>query len=182
MRKHHLVKVGLMGTVGRFDAIDFRCYPRDTRVIVRTHRGLESGIVFCDLEDEHEWTTATDGELLRQTSVEDLMILERLERYRDKAFEACQRLIDQRGCKGILVDVEHTFDGESVFFYFMGEINPELESVMNELSEVYQRKVRFRKFSETLANGCGPNCGSEDQGCSSAGCGSCALVGGCKAK
>jgi hypothetical protein len=80
----------------------------------------------------------------------------------------------------LLVDVEHTFDGESVYFYFLGEITPELEALTEELGAVYARKVRFKKFSETLANGCGPNCGTGEGSCSPSGCASCSLSGGCR--
>lgn len=178
----HLVKTGLMGVVGQYDAIDFGQYPRDTQVIVRTERGLESGFVMCELGESALDSFPVSGQLLRQASGEDLLVLERLERYRDKAFDACERLITQRGLSGLLIDVEHTFDGESVYFYFMGEITPELESLTQELGEVYERKVRFRKFSETLANGCGPTCGTAEGNCSPTGCSSCSLSGGCGKK
>jgi cell fate regulator YaaT (PSP1 superfamily) len=171
-----------MGVVGQYDSIDFRQYPPETHVIVRTERGLESGFVICELDVSESGQFPVSGQLLRQTSAEDLLILERLERYRDKAFDACERLITQRGLSGLLIDVEHTFDGESVYFYFMGEITAELEALTQELGEVYERKVRFRKFSETLAKGCGPNCGTAEGSCSPTGCSSCSLVGGCGKK
>ena len=36
-----------MGQVGRFAAVDAVRYPRRSRVIVRTRRGLEMGEVLC---------------------------------------------------------------------------------------------------------------------------------------
>ncbi len=178
----HLVKIGLMGVVGRFDSADFNLYPRDSHVICRTVRGLESGTVICSIEDESGNDSATfsqdlSGEILRRVGSEDDLILERLERHRDKAFHACQKLIVERDVPGVLVDVEHLFDGESVYFYFLGDVDERLEAITNELASTYERKVRFKKFAETLANGCGPDCGSGDK-CSSSGCGSCALAGG----
>lgn len=173
----HLVKIGLMGAVGRLDAADFHPYPRDTRVICRTARGLELGTVLCPLDD-HGVSGSSDGQLLRRVGDEDELILDRLDRFRDKAFEACQRLIEERQLSAVLVDVEHLFDGESVYFYFLGNVDPELEQLTSELGATYERKVRFRKFAETLANGCGPDCGT-GAGCGTSGCGSCALAGGC---
>lgn len=186
MGRQHLVQVGLMGVVGCYDAIDFRSYDRDTRVICRTSRGLEAGKVMCDVTDPAmsavEFSNEMPkGELLRQSGREDDLILERLERHRDKAFQACEKLLAEREISATLVDVEHLFDGESIFFYFLGETTPELEAVTAELAETYERKVRFKKFAETLANGCGPDCGTGDSGCSSGGCGSCSLSGGCGA-
>ena len=184
MGRQHLVQVGLMGVVGCYDAIDFRSYGRDTRVICRTSRGLESGKVLCDVTDADMRTANRSnemptGELLRQSGREDDLILERLERHRDRAFHACEELLAEQSIAATLVDVEHLFDGESIYFYFLGETTPQLEAVTAQLAETYERKVRFKKFAETLANGCGPDCGTGESGCSSGGCGSCSLAGGC---
>lgn len=176
----HLVKVGLMGVVGQYQSPDFTVFARDAQVICRTLRGLEFGEVICPLDQESHGDSNPDGQILRQVGTEDQLILERLERHRDKAFEACQNLIQERRLPGVLVDVEHLFDGESVFFYFLGEVDPQTEALTNELAETYERKVRFKKFAQTLAEGCGPECGTKD--CSSSGCGSCALSGGCGSK
>jgi len=119
------------------------------------------------------------GELLRQSGREDDLILERLDRHRDRAVHACEELLAERSITATLVDVEHLFDGESIYFYFLGETTPQLEAVTEQLAETYERKVRFKKFAETLANGCGPDCGTGESGCSSGGCGSCSLAGGC---
>jgi hypothetical protein len=186
MGAQHLVKTGLMGMVGRYDAPDFTRYPRDARVICRTDRGLEQGTVICDLEGrdstDESPTVHLDGQLLRRVGREDELILTRLDRYRDKAFFACQKLIDERQLPAILVDVEHLFDGESVFFYFLGEVDARLESLTHELGTEYERKVRFKKFAETLANGCGPDCGTGATGCGTGGCSTCAVSGGCGIK
>ena len=173
----HLVKTGVMGLVGRFRSVDHVTYPRNHRVICRTSRGLEFGEVVCQITEKED--SQDDGELLRTVTQNDEMILERLQRHRDRAFLACQKLISDRAIPAVLVDVEHLFDGQSLFFYFLGDVSPELEALTSQLAETYEAKVRFRKFSETLVNGCGPDCGTKEGGCSSGGCGSCKLAGSC---
>ena len=178
----HLVRVGLMGSVGKFVAADSCVYVRDSEVICRTDRGLEIGQVICDLPEADSFdpeSDSTDGAILRPTTPEDQLILDRLDRHRDKAFFACQKLLKENGFNNVLVDVEHLFDGESVFFYFLGKPDPALEKLTEQLAETYDRKVRFKKFAESLAEGCGPDCGTKDGGCSSSGCGSCKLSGSC---
>ena len=177
----HLVKTGLMGVLGTFEAHDFQIFPRDQRVVCRTRRGLEWGVIVCDL-DSDSMTDSVDGDLLRPTTPDDEMILERLERFRDRAFEACRQLLAERQLSATLVDVEHLFDGESVFFYFLGDIDHGVEAITAELAQAYDRKVKFKKFAEMLSQGCGPECGTKDNGCSSSGCGSCAISGGCGSK
>jgi cell fate regulator YaaT (PSP1 superfamily) len=167
-----------MGWVGRYQAADFRVYPRGCRVICRTERGLEVGNVLCALDGPGDLPVA--GTLLRQLGVEDQLIVNRLEKFRDRAFQACADKIVQRGLDSILVDVEHLFDGQSLYFYFVGEVSAELESLTAELAETYDRKVRFKKFAETLSHGCGPGCGTTASRCeTSGGCASCGISGGC---
>lgn len=171
-----------MGMVGRYEAADYNQYSRDTRVVCRTERGLEVGKVLCAVDSANKLPIS--GTLLRQLGNEDKMILDRLDKFRDRAFAACQAKLAERQLNSILVDVEHLFDGESVFFYFLGEMEPELEAVTEELAETYDRKVRFKKFAETLAQGCGPGCGTTASKCGSegGGCASCSLAGGCGSK
>lgn len=177
----HFVRTGLMGLVGQFRSVDHITYPRSHQVICRTDRGLEFGEVICAVEHPNR---KEDGELLRSVTANDQMILERLQRHRDRAFQACQKIIQERELPAVLVDVEHLFDGQSLYFYFLGEVDPQLESITTELAEAYEAKVRFRKFTESLVNGCGPDCGTQEgAGCSTAGgCGSCGLSGACGSK
>lgn len=165
-----------MAKVGSFVAADSNVYPRDAKVICRTDRGLEVGSVICNIDDCDG--PAQEGTLLRKVTPDDQRILDRLEKFRDKAFFACQQLVQQNGFKSVLMDVEHLFDGESVYFYFLGEVDPQLESLTAQLAETYDQKVRFKKFAETLANGCGPDCGTKESSCGS--CSGCAIAKACK--
>ena len=167
-----------MGLIGRYQAADFCVYPRGCQVICRTDRGLEVGSVMCSIDEQSDLPVA--GMLLRQLGSEDKLIVNRLEKFRDRAFKACSEKIVQRKLSSILVEVEHLFDGQSLYFYFIGEVSSELEALTEELAETYDRKVRFKKFAETLAHGCGPGCGTTASKCGTAGgCASCSISGGC---
>ena len=81
------------------------------------------------------------------------------------------------------MDVEHLFDGQSLFFYFLGEIDSEVTVLTESLAEAYEAKVQFRQFTESVTAGCGPDCGTEQAaGCASTGCSSCSLSSGCAAR
>jgi cell fate regulator YaaT (PSP1 superfamily) len=168
-----------VGHVGRFAAVDAACYPRRTRVICRTPRGLEVGEVLSVAENDGG---AADGALLRRVTVEDELLLSRLEKHRDAAFRACTEKLAERGIGAVLVDVEHLFDGQSLFFYFLGEASAELDALLAELAEVYDAQIQFRRFADTLAAGCGPGCGEEaaGQGCHDGGCTTCAITHACR--
>lgn len=173
-----------MGQVGRFAAVDAVCYPRRSRVIVRTRRGLEVGEVLCppdDSDNSDDGRSFADGQLLRGVTLQDELLLARLEKNRQDAFAACSAMLAMNRVPAVLVDVEHLFDGQGLFFYFLGDVTPELEAYTGRLAETYEAKVQFRKFTETLIEGCGPGCGTEaakgQGGCES--CTSCAVASAC---
>jgi cell fate regulator YaaT (PSP1 superfamily) len=184
MSRYHLVRVGAMGQVGRFATVDSVSYPRRSRVIVRTRRGLEVGDVLTPPDDCDEASSFPDGELLRGITVQDELLHARLEKNRQEAYAACAQMLGDSGMSTVLVDVEHLFDGQGLFFYFLGDVSPELEAFTGQLAETYEAKVQFRKFTETLIEGCGPGCGTEEAkgqgGCDS--CGSCAVASACGTK
>jgi hypothetical protein len=184
MSRYHLVRVGAMGQVGRFAAVDAVRYPRRSRVIVRTKRGLEIGNVLTEPDDADDGRAYADGDILRGMTVADELLEARLEQNRHAAYEACATLIAEHKLPTMLVDVEHLFDGQGLFFYFLGEVPPVIESYTGRLAEAYETKVQFRKFTETLIEGCGPGCGTEEAkgqgGCDS--CTSCAVASACGTK
>jgi cell fate regulator YaaT (PSP1 superfamily) len=180
MLGQHFVRIGLLGSVGRFAAADRQRFARGTRVVCRTFRGLEVGEVLSPADQDSD---ASDGTLLRRVTVEDDLLISRLEKNRDEAFQACASRLTQLHSPAVLLDVEHLFDGQSLYFYFLGDTTPELDSLTAELAEAYEAKAQLQKFADTLTAGCGPNCGTEEGGgCSTGGCSTCAVGCGTRAK
>ncbi len=181
MGLHHLVRVGTLGTVGRFTAVDAVGYPRHSRVVVRTARGLEAGEVLMPPADAPDGAAA-DGSMLRGLTVEDELLEVRLRRNRQAAYDACAAKLAGLGLPTVLVDVEHLFDGRTLVFYFLGEMTPALESVTDELAELYEGQVQFRRFSDAVTEGCGPACGTDEAaGCKTCVTG-CAVAGACSTR
>ena len=170
--RQHLVRVGALGHVGRFTAVDAVRYPRNSRVVVRTGRGLELGEVLSPPGESADEGNA-DGSILRGLTIEDQLLAARLEMNRQAAFEACAARLTAISSPAVLMDVEHLFDGQTLLFYFLGEVTPELEAITDELAELYETHVQFRRFAEAVETGCGPGCGTD----AAAGCKTC--VSGC---
>ena len=181
MSLYHYVRVGALGQLGRFQAIDARRYPRDSRVVLRTVRGLEIGHVLAPPDRDDQDQGQPDGSILRGMTVEDELLADRLEKNKHRAFEACTQRLADLNEEATLIDVEHLFDGRSLIFYFLGAITPAIERITGELADTYESKVKFRNFTDALTNGCGPNCGTENAegGCKS--CVSCAVSAACGA-
>jgi cell fate regulator YaaT (PSP1 superfamily) len=165
----HVVRVGALGHVGRFLAVDATCYPRGSRVIVRTARGLEVGEV---LAGRDRADSALDGSILRGMTLEDELLQARLQKNREAAYEGCRRRLRESNMPAVLMDVEHLFDGQTLIFYFLGEQPPGLEALTSELAEAYDAQAQFRAFAATVTAGCGPGCGTEHA--EGPGCGACA--------
>jgi len=183
MSRQHFVRLGTLGHVGRFTAVDAVAYPRGSRVILRTARGLEIGEVLSPADEPTE-RGLTDGSILRGMTVEDQLLEARLEQKRQEAFAACSQLLIERGCDAVLLEVEQIFDGQSLYFHFLGTVPPEVEALVAELAETYDAVAQLKQFGETLEQGCGPGCGTESaagHGCSTCSTG-CAISGACGVK
>jgi len=181
MLGQHFVRVGVLGSVGRFAAEGRQRFARGTRVVCRTARGLEIGHVLSAADSAFD--KKCDGTLLRRVTTQDDLLIARLEKNREAAFRACWDRLLELPSPPVLLDVEHLFDGQSLYFYFLGDGGPELDALTAELAETYEAKAQLQKFAETLVAGCGPHCGTEEGGgCGSGGCSTCAVVGACSTK
>src|SRR5262245_64421622 len=181
MLGQHFVRIGLLGSVGRFAAADHQRYARGARVVCRTTRGLEVGEVLSPADSTTD--QPCDGTLLRRVTIEDDLLIARLEKNRDEAFRACNERLTQLDSPPVLLAVEHLFDGQSLYFYFLGDPGHELDALTAELADVYEAKAQLQKFAETLVAGCGPHCGTEEGGgCSTGACSTCAAACGTRLK
>ena len=179
MAANHLVRVGAMGHVGPFAAVDATCYPRGSRVIVRTGRGLEIASVLAAPTATGDSEGPAEGPILRGMTVEDQLLQARLDQNRDAAYSACAALLRERELPVTLLDVEQLFDGRSLFFYFLGDLTEEVAQLTDELAETYEAKVQLQRFTDTLTAGCGPDCGTETGGGGCDGCTTCAVASAC---
>ena len=182
MPARYLVRTGLFDELNWFMAAPGVRVPEHGEVICRTNRGLEVG--FALDEELNSPDADSNGQILRPVNDQDRLILERLERFKLRAIESCERLLAERQIEATLVDAEHLFDGQHLFFYFWGNANIELDAVLDELASIYDHRVGFSRFAARLAEGCGPGCGTVNSGCGSTktgGCSSCGS-GGCGLK
>lgn len=180
----YFVRLGVFGQVGRLNAAVATSFRRGRRVVCRTTRGVEVGEVLGGAAPHAiapDPQRHADGTVLRYLTTEDELVLARIQRNRDRAFDECVRLLRQRRLDATLVDVEHLFDGQSLYFYFWGEVTPEIDRLTRDLAEAYEAKVQFRQFTDAVERGCGPACGTESAtGCgSTSGCSTCAIAAAC---
>lgn len=178
----YLVETGLNGEPGCYRCSASVLLKRGREVICRTGRGLETGRVSAPLGGESGGLELA-GQLIRPMSDNDRLIARRLQQFRDRAVSACEKMLVEMQVPAVLVDAEQLFDGEGLYFHFLGPVDESLNPVLEKLAAVYEQKIRFRQFAERLAEGCGPGCGTSKSGCATTGgCSGCALPGGCGSK
>ncbi len=109
--------------------------------------------------------------IIRKTTVEDELLLSRLEKHRRTALDECRRELADAASTAVLLDVDQLFDAGTLIFYFLDELEPASEELVQRLAERYESRVRSRHFAKLINEGCGPGCGTQDAhggGCSRA--------------
>ncbi len=179
----YLVRVGVLGQVGRFRPAESTEFHRGSRVVCRTQRGIEVGQVLSPSQIPNSAKDLADGRILRRMTSEDELLWGHLERLASQSHEACQQWLKNENIPALLIDVEPLLDGKTLYFHFLSDVSPEVQLHLDSLVDIYEREVRQSKFAQLLEHGCGPGCGTEEakNGCGSrGGCAVCQVASKCK--
>lgn len=175
----YLARVGYFGQVGRFRLTDDFDFSRGARAVCRTSRGIEVAQILAPTSHNH----LSDGTILRKMTPEDHFLWAHLQKLASEAHASCQKWLKQNGVSEILIDVEPLLDGRTLYFHFLSEVPPSIQTTLDGLVATYERQVRESKFAQLLEHGCGPGCGTEEaeNGCSTKrGCAVCQIASHCK--
>lgn len=175
---HYFVRIGALAEI--YSAVAGDSLAVGQRVIVRSPRGVELGEVVGSCKSN--WSSAA-GELtiLRPTTDADELLIQRLDRYKREAVEACRQQLREVGSTATLLDVDQLFDGGTLIMHFLGEIDQIAQESTRQVAQRYESIVRSEQFAERLSQGCGPDCGSAEQGCGDA-CAGCAVATACSSR
>lgn len=123
-------------------------FPRGTRVIARTDRGLESAEVLCDASQQilAEWSTLASGQILREMTPDDRNELARIKERRPQQLETCQKCIEKLGLEMRLIDVEHIFGGERIVVYYLADGRVDFRELVRVLAGEFQTRIEMRQI------------------------------------
>ncbi len=134
------------GKVYYFDP-DSKKYSRGDNVIVETVRGIECGQVATGNN------TVSDEEIvhplkkvIRPANKEDLKTLEINRRKEVEAFDFCEQKVEQLGLLMKLVEVECTFDGSKILFYFTADDRVDFRELVKILAAQYRTRIEMRQI------------------------------------
>lgn len=118
-----------------------------TSVIVETARGVEMGTVAIAnrLVDE-SGVVQPLKKVVRAATKEDFKKIEDNEKKEAEAFVICAEKIKAHKLEMKLVDVEYTFDGSKVLFYFTADGRIDFRELVKDLASVFRTRIELRQI------------------------------------
>jgi hypothetical protein len=180
----YLVNHGRTAFLGRFLNRSGGTFARDDRVVVRSSRGLEIGIVLSEAAPDFSRLVSAEhsGELLRPMTAEDeRRQSEQQSRLGDLLREA-QTTAEVLTLPITILDAEILLDGQSAILQVLSwqECDPTL--LCEHLSQTHAVTITIHEVRQQQAEPAEPEskgCGKSDCGSAQGGCSSCGTGGGC---
>ncbi len=152
------------GKIYYFDPADLEIKTGDF-AIVETARGVEFGeVVVGPKEVADDEVVSPLKPVMRVATDEDKEKNEENKEKEKKAFDTCLEKIAKHELAMKLVDVEYTFDGNKILFYFTADGRIDFRELVKDLAAVYKTRIELRQIGvrdETKAMGGYGICGRE---------------------
>lgn len=168
--QEYLLSYGVTGEFGRFRPTQpLRCR-RGDRAVIRTHRGLELGVVMCAAQPGHArfLPNTSIGELLRLATPEDTHTAAVMSDRSQNFFEDCRRLVAEMALPLEILDAEVLLDGRQAIFHYLRWAECDERSLVSSLCRQHDVFVAMHNL-RTPAEMEGEE--SDHGGCGEAGCG-----------
>ena len=116
-------------------------------VIVETARGVEFGRVVCGpREVKDEEVVQPLKSVIRMANDQDRKTVEKNRQKEKEAFKICQEKIKKHKLEMKLVDVEYTFDGNKILFYFTADGRIDFRELVKDLAAVFRTRIELRQI------------------------------------
>lgn len=140
------VKFKEAGKVYYFDPLDEKLECGD-RVIVETARGVECGdVALANRMVEDDKVVSPLKPIIRVATDEDIDQIEINKQKQTEAFDICLKKIQKHNLKMRLVDVEYTFDGNKILFYFTADGRVDFRDLVKDLASVFRTRIELRQI------------------------------------
>ena len=132
-------------------------------VIVETARGVEFGrVVSGPKEVKDEDVVQPLKSVIRMASDQDRKTVEKNKQKEKEAFKICLEKIRKHKLEMKLIDVEYTFDGNKILFYFTADGRIDFRELVKDLAAVFRTRIELRQIGvrdETKIRGGIGSCG-----------------------
>lgn len=116
-------------------------------VIVETSRGIECGEIAMENRDvEDDQIVKPLKPIIRKTTEEDIKQVEENRQKEKDAFAICEQKIQKHGIDMKLIDIEYTFDGGKILFYFTADGRVDFRELVKDLASVFRTRIELRQI------------------------------------
>ncbi|MTI82081.1 MAG: stage 0 sporulation family protein [Firmicutes bacterium] len=134
------------GKIYYFDPGDFELQIGDF-AIVETTRGIEFGMVVVGPKEvEEEEVVAPLKSVIRKATDEDRAQLQENNNNEQDAYKICMEKIEKHDLPMKLIEVEQTFDGNKIIFYFTADGRVDFRELVKDLAAVFRTRIELRQI------------------------------------
>lgn len=135
-----------VGKVYYFDP-DGMQFKKGDRAVVETARGVECGeIAMENREVDDSEIVKPLKRIVRPANENDLRVVRENRAKEQKAFSICEEKIRAHNLDMKLVDVEYTFDGSKILFYFTADGRVDFRELVKDLAGVFRTRIELRQI------------------------------------
>ncbi len=165
-KKYMLVRYGRMNTLGFFEHNKTRIPKVNTRVVVKTDKGLELAHLVGRLsaykggqfrlsddqlkkyfdDNNVDFSCKEAGKFVRFASTEDISEERHLRKIAEEEMETCKQFTKELHLPMKIVDAEHIFGGERIIFYFMSDGRVDFRELVKKLAHEYQTRIEMHQI------------------------------------
>jgi len=121
--------------------------PKGAQVVVETSYGLEMGVCILPAHEvDDEKIVAPLRRTVRLATPEDCEKLSQNAEKEQRALDICLRKIEEHRLEMKLVDVEYTFDGSKIIFYFTADGRVDFRELVRDLAGVFHMRIELRQI------------------------------------
>lgn len=116
-------------------------------VIVETARGTEFGhVAMAEKEIDESQFSIPIKKILRKATEADIKNLKENEKKEKEAYNICLSKIKANKLEMNLIDVEYTFDGSKILFYFTADGRVDFRQLVKDLASVFRTRIELRQI------------------------------------
>ncbi len=120
---------------------------RGDNVVVETSRGVEYGEVIHGIKEvEDSVVTKPLKGVLRIATAEDTKKYNENKEKEKEAYKICAEKIQSHGLDMKLIEVEYTFDGNKILFYFTAVGRVHFRELVKDLAAVFKTRIELRQI------------------------------------
>lgn len=117
------------------------------RVIVETARGVECGeVVIANRKIEDDKVIQPLKPIIRPATESDIETLEKNRLKEQEIMKVFTQKIDEHKLEMKPIDIDCTFDGSKILFYFTAESRVDFRELVKDLASIYRTRIELRQI------------------------------------